>query len=293
LPFVIEAAEVRSIASSLKRGIEDTAREIRYRFLLRAAREQRCAVVAVGHSMSDQAETLLMKLARGSGLRGLGAMRPVVPLDQHWGSLELQNPGVPQAATESDNSEISLVRPLLCLTRPEIEKYCRDRGLEFRTDRTNLSRDYARNRVRHDILPLLGSLNPQIIATLARTADILAADDEALETAARSALDSARLTSAVEGEKGGGKEKIRDESVAFRVEPFVHQPAAIRRRMLILAMTDARRANGLPEAHTEASQVAAAERLLEPGASGHRVDLSGGLELWREFDHLAFQVRIG
>ena len=174
---VVEAADVRAAAAEWKRGIEETARDIRYSFLARVARENQCDRIAVGHSLSDQAETVLMKLVRGSGLRGLAAMRPVSQLREHHS----------QNATDP----LLLIRPLLCLSRTEIEVYCRERDLAYRIDQSNLTRDYARNRVRHDVLPLLASMNPQIERTLSRTADIAAADNEALDASARMSLEFA------------------------------------------------------------------------------------------------------
>ena len=84
IPATISSIDVRAIAESAKRGIEEVARELRYEFLVNVARESGCDRIAVGHTMSDQAETVLMRLIRGTGLRGLAAMRPVgaVPPDQ-------------------------------------------------------------------------------------------------------------------------------------------------------------------------------------------------------------------
>src|SRR5205085_3142158 len=114
---------------------EETAREIRYEFLLRVARATAADRIATGHTMSDQAETFLMRLARGAGSRGLAAMRPVSAVLRH------------DAATRR-RSDASLIRPLLALTRDEVEAYCGERGLDYRIDATNEAGEFTRNRVR-------------------------------------------------------------------------------------------------------------------------------------------------
>jgi tRNA(Ile)-lysidine synthase len=79
-PFTISEADVRLAAETANRGIEEIARELRYNFLLGVARESDCDSIATGHTMSDQAKTFLMRVARGAGLRGLAAMRPISPV---------------------------------------------------------------------------------------------------------------------------------------------------------------------------------------------------------------------
>jgi tRNA(Ile)-lysidine synthetase-like protein len=138
LPATIEAIDVRQEARDAGRGIEEVAREMRYNFLLAVAQKEQADLIATGHTMSDQAETFLMRLARGSGARGLASIRPVIKAhsfrrDEGHVKVALSDPFHP-----------SLIRPLLAITREEVEEYCSARGLAFRTDASNASLDYAR-----------------------------------------------------------------------------------------------------------------------------------------------------
>lgn len=175
LPFVTASADVGTYASSNGLSTEEAARELRYRFLFSQARKAGAAAVAVGHTSDDQAETVLMHFLRGSGLAGLKGMPPSVVLPVF-------------------DEQIPLVRPLLYWSRAETEAYCQEHHLTPRTDPTNADTQYYRNRLRHELLPLLEGYNPQIRQTLARTAQTLQGDfvllngqvDTAWQTAVRS-----------------------------------------------------------------------------------------------------------
>jgi tRNA(Ile)-lysidine synthetase-like protein len=186
LPVTVGEADVGAAAKAAGRGIEEVARELRYDFLLRAACEAGCDRIATGHTMSDQAETFLMRLARGAGLRGLASMRPVGPAHDFFkdegGSMEDEQEGGADTIFHPSSSILHplLIRPLLCITREDVEEYCRERNLEFRTDATNLLGDYTRNRVRRDVLPALRAINPRVVESIARAAEIISSDEDAL-----------------------------------------------------------------------------------------------------------------
>ncbi len=286
LPVTIGSAEVRVEAAASKRGIEEAAREARYNFLCKAAVEHGCGHVATGHTMSDQAETFLMRLARGAGLRGLAAMRPVSPV-----------PGF--AAEHAESPTLSspsplLLRPLLCLTREEVEEYCRERGLEFRVDPSNLETHYTRNRVRLEVLPVLRKLNPRIIESLARAAELAAADQDALDQLACKMLDEASEASEEQQngreQSAGRQDKPADRSV-YRVAALLEQPGGLRGRMIMEAIARHRIQAGPRETSStqiDSSHVAGVEALLANDMSGKSVTLPDGLEAWREFDNLVF-----
>ena len=276
----IEAIDVRAEAERSRKGIEEVAREIRYDFLLRVARETGCERIATGHTMSDQAETFLMRLARGAGLRGLAAMRPVGPAHEFAGRVPVKDAEVypEQSAVVSSprppapDPRPLLIRPLLSITREEVEDYCRERRLEFRIDATNLSADYTRSRVRCDVLPALRSINPRVVESIARAAEVIRADEDALDHLAAKFLDEARLNQ--------GR-----ELAAYRVAALLDQPVGLRRRMIIGAIKRARARKG---EEITSTHIAAVERLLANRMSGKRIELPCGLAVWREFDRLVF-----
>ncbi len=150
LPLVVEHADVRAYADREGLPLEAAAREIRYRFLFRVAREVQAQAVAVAHTQDDQAETILLHLLRGSGLTGLQGMRPKTFL---W------------------DSTIPLVRPFLPVSRQDVLAYCRNHALPYREDPSNRDLHFTRNRIRHRLLPLLEQeFNPRIREALARLA---------------------------------------------------------------------------------------------------------------------------
>ena len=137
---------------------EAAARQWRYGVFAQVATELGCNHVVTGHTASDRAETLLFNLVRGSGLDGLSALT--------W-----------QRSLSPAQPAIALVRPLLNVTRNQTGTFCRDFHIPVWEDVTNRDRTYRRNRLRLDVLPLLRQhFNPQVDATLAQTAEILAAE---------------------------------------------------------------------------------------------------------------------
>src|SRR4029079_5491163 len=138
-----------------------------------------------------------------------------------------------------------LIRPLLRITREEVEEYCRDRHLDFRIDSTNLSRDYARNRMRHDALPALPSINPRAVEAIARAAEIIATDQDALDYLASKSLDRARIklsSNEAISNAALNNEALDKERETCSVEALLKQPIGLRRRMIIEAINRARAA---------------------------------------------------
>ena len=153
---------------------EADAREARYRWLASAARQAGASACVTGHTLDDQAETVLLRLTRGSGLAGAAGMA----LDAPW-------PVVCEAAG-GDEAPLRLLRPLLGVTSAQVVDYLdalglAGAGLAPRHDSSNDEIAYSRNRVRHRVMPELRSLNPQAAAALARFAGHARRDDEALE----------------------------------------------------------------------------------------------------------------
>jgi tRNA(Ile)-lysidine synthase len=153
MEFICE--KVSDVEISTRRGnLENWARNRRYDFLHRCAAKCRAERIGLGHTRSDQAETLLMRLIRGSGTAGLSAMPP---------------------------KRGKLIRPLMYLQRPEIQGYLNTRVISWREDASNQNTALLRNRLRHELIPYLKeAYNPKIVRTLSKCAQILGEDAEAL-----------------------------------------------------------------------------------------------------------------
>ncbi len=153
-------------------SFEQAARDVRYEFLARVARRVGARLVAVGHTADDLAETVLLHVARGSGLHGLRGMSELDP----W--------PYPTSRTghRSLDADLQVWRPLIELTRRHTISYCRNYGIDYRDDSTNYMRDFARNRVRLDIMPALKEqLNPRIADALGRISRTAAAQVDYME----------------------------------------------------------------------------------------------------------------
>ena len=174
LPYTIEARDVAAFARRQKLSIEEAARQVRYGFLLEVALTQHSDIIAVAHNADDQAESVLMHFLRGSGLSGLRGMQPKMLI----ADLRML---IPHSAISIQQSKTYLVRPLLDTPRSAIDEYCRQHDLQPRLDSTNADTTYFRNRLRHELLPLLETYNPQIRSILCRTADVIAAEHEILQ----------------------------------------------------------------------------------------------------------------
>lgn len=158
LPYTLGHADVPRLSVIWGIGIEAAARRARYEFLARVASEQGGCCVAVGHHALDQAETILMNIVRGSGARGLRGMRVVSDMPHHAG--------------------IRLVRPLLHVAKHEVEAYCREYKLPFHVDESNADTRLRRNFLRHEVIPKLTRLNPDLLAAFERLAEAASVDED-------------------------------------------------------------------------------------------------------------------
>ncbi|MEA4965519.1 MAG: tRNA lysidine(34) synthetase TilS [Oscillospiraceae bacterium] len=149
VPLVVGRGDVAAYAAERKLSVETAARELRYRFLLGCGGR-----IATGHTADDNAETVLLNLTRGAGIRGLAGIPP---------------------------KRDRLVRPLLCVTRTEILSFLTAEQLSWREDGSNESDEYRRNRLRHHVLPLLRQENPALSETLLTQSLLLRAEDDYLE----------------------------------------------------------------------------------------------------------------
>ena len=157
IPFTLGSGDVAAAARVSGRGIEETARDLRYAFLEDVAKRIGASRIATAHQAEDNLETLLLNLIRGTGLRGLGGIPPV---------------------------RGAIVRPLLTTTREEIEAYLTAEEVPFVEDSSNGESVYRRNRLRHEVLPVLRELNPRLTESATATIRSLREDEAYLEARA-------------------------------------------------------------------------------------------------------------
>lgn len=148
LPITTRRVDVRGFARANKLSIETAARQLRIKSLLDIAGHNNCGCIATGHQKNDNAETVLQRLARGTGFRGLAGIWPKRIFEDKI------KPVSPQDASQQRRVE-RFIRPLLCVTRDEVLQYLERQNLKWRTDHTNVDCTYRRNYIRHRLLPVL------------------------------------------------------------------------------------------------------------------------------------------
>jgi tRNA(Ile)-lysidine synthase len=245
VPFRIGRGDVRAHATRLGLSIEEAGRNLRYGFLFEAAREHAAQAVAVGHTADDQVETVLMHFLRGAGLSGLTGMSYRTCLQQF-------------------DATIPLVRPLLDTWRTQTEAFCVAEGLAPILDLSNESLDYARNRLRHRLIPAMEDYNAGFRGAVWRTAKTLGRDHELLAQL----IDAAWNDCAVRL----GETAIALDAARLRTfSPGLRQNV-LRRAVQVLD----------PQQELDFAALARASDFVDglPGAA--QIDLKGGLRLYRD-----------
>jgi tRNA(Ile)-lysidine synthase len=199
--FISESADVQRQASLSGQNLEECARQLRYAFLRRTARSLGAGKIAVGHTLNDQAETVLLRLLRGSGMQGLAAIHPV--LDRQ------------------------VIRPLIECSRAAIIGYLQQKQIGYREDSTNRDLHHLRNLARHKLLPFLEqNFNPAIVETLAREAEL-----------AREVLHYLEMQS---GQAYEDMRRPHPDAVELPVGALLEFPRAILRNVIRLALRESR-----------------------------------------------------
>jgi len=248
VPLVCERVDLRH-ADGLPKGLslQARAREARYAALRRAAVALGAGKIALGHTADDQAETLLMWMLRGSGAAGLAGIRPL--------------------------REGLYVRPLLGVSRAGVLAYLKAKGLAFRTDSSNAKPLYLRNRVRHELLPLLKQFNPALVDALTRQAAILRDEDLCLEQWALEWINR-------HVQRGGGR------TMTVPRTELLGLPIALQRRVV---REVARQVTGSDHGPTFGAAEAVLEKVVQ-GRSGSSLALRGA-KVSREYDAIIYSSR--
>lgn len=232
-------------------SLEDHARRIRYAAFQEVAARQRATHLALAHTADDQAETVLMRLLRGSGLAGAAGIPVTRPL-----------------------GEVTIIRPLLRVWRQEILAYLREHRLSSRQDATNADRRFVRNRIRHELIPLLErEYNPQIKVLLTQFAQLCQADAAFLSELARRSWK--RLV------------KPHNGALAIRCEGLIGQPKALQRQLIRLAIQSLQG----DLAGFEFRHWLQIERLVTDRPAGTILDLPGQVRLERTREHVLVGLR--
>jgi tRNA(Ile)-lysidine synthase len=240
----IVRADVPAYAKANKLSLEEAARVVRYQLLEQASRACSAAKIATGHTADDQAETVLLNILRGAGPAGLAGIPPV---------------------------RDGIIRPLLEVTRADVEEYCRAENVAYRVDASNRDLRFTRNRIRHEVMPALKQVQPNAVAALCRLAEIMR--EENAWTGAMGADVLARI--ATESEIG----------IGIPLSELQTLPRALVRRVLREAVAqvkgDAR--------DLELERVDALAALAESGRTGAIVELPGGWRAERTYDQIVIE----
>ncbi len=287
VPFYLEEIDVPGMTRELSIGEEEAGRLARYDLFYKKMDEIGAGKLAVAHNMNDQAETFIMNLARGSGLRGLSGIRAV---------------------------RDKIIRPLLMTSREDIEAYLQDQNILFKTDATNLEDDHTRNRIRHHILPYMTrDINSETLSHISRAAAELSYAQEYIESQAAKWLEdngfgmdkdersdktielnkataytTTELNATIEHSKdlelnkNAGNDEGMHSSYRLSLQGYRSQPYIIR-KYIIMKLLDlvTMHRKDITQAHIEA-----ADRLCMDKAGSKKLNLPYGIRLIRSYDEL-------
>lgn len=269
LRFTCDGADVRQFARDKNISIEMAARELRHDFLARTAGNLGSNTVALAHHASDQLELFFLRLFRGAGgdgLAGMGWCRP-----SHC------------------DSSVRLIRPLLSVSRKELESYARTEGIEYRDDATNADLDCLRNRIRHELLPLLRSnYQPGLEKTINRVMELVGADSDFVHQTARSAIGKSTEPQFETLHVAVQRCLIRSELLKFGIDPEFDlienlRVKAIEWVMIRPDLTLRREADGTLVRRSSEDEAAfiTDETRVDLGASFGKIEYAGAEIEWR------------
>ncbi len=251
LPYTIGRGDVKGLAKDLKISIQEAARILRYDFLEDVRKETGCGLIATAHTADDQAEEVLARLIRGSGLQGLA--------------------GIPWRRGDT------VIRPMLCVYKRDIRAFLSRHSLSHVEDSSNLKRKYLRNRIRLDLIPYLKeNFNPALTEGLNRTAELLSDDLAVLETMAAEAF-STCLSVPAHGEPA--------KSLVLSTDELLKYPPAIRRRVYRLTLLRL----GLLDGRITSVHLRGIDALLQAERPSAAIDLPHDVRVQRNYHSLVIR----
>ncbi|MFC1624320.1 tRNA lysidine(34) synthetase TilS [Candidatus Omnitrophota bacterium] len=250
LEVIYEEKDVSRIAKEKGKSFEEAARFARYDFFKRTARIKKIQKIAVGHTKDDQAETVLMRMFRGCGSKGLGGMDPVKYMEG-----------------------IIIIRPLIEILRCEIDSFIREHDLQSRHDSSNDLLMFTRNSIRHEVIPYLeNKFNPRLKEVLSNMAENLRMENEFLEKFSKRKFKSV-------------SKRPKSNEIVLDINKFRKQPEAIRKRILRSALEDLKgNLRRLTYQHWKEM-----EELIEKRPGNSIVDLPGGINIIKNKKKLIIQ----
>jgi len=253
VPCTIESADVAGRARAEKVSVEQAGREYRFELFERICLKAGMKVVALAHHADDNAETILHRIIRGAGLRGLAGIRPRRPL--------------------REGGDIDVIRPLLTFRRAEIEAYLAERGIAFRQDASNASLSHTRNRIRHELLPLLRErFNPQTEEALLRLAEQARGLNAYLAETGERMLDSLVV-------------EHNDRQLILHCPPLLRKPRVIQTQLIRSAILRM----GCPEGELTYGHLNAVADLAAGREGSKSLDLPAGMRVIRRYSRLVFE----
>lgn len=249
IPFFL-----KTMAPGECKPAEEAARIRRYELIESVADECGYDRIALAHNANDKAETMLFNLFRGSGISGLASIRP-----------------------QRDR----FIRPVMCLTRAEIEDYLSRNEINFHTDATNNEDIYSRNRIRHNILPEAVNINANAISHMNRTADLLGGIRDYILDEANKAYERILIP---EGTSGGAQDEDGEDLICLSIEELNKTPDALRPEIIRIAITD--RTPHLKDITSE--HIETVLELVSQN-NGNSIDLPYGIRVFREYDRLCIE----
>jgi tRNA(Ile)-lysidine synthase len=254
LPSTIESRAIASMAEEESAGIEEIGRRERYAFLERVCLQTDSKIAAVGHHADDNAETILQRVLRGTGLRGLA--------------------GIPRSRPASPNSSVRIIRPLLRMTRKALKTYLANEGIAYREDRTNASNEPMRNRIRNAILPELeNQVNPQVRDALTRLGEQAQWLEEYLRETVQRTFETLIISRT-------------DQELTLNADALARKSRIVQTELVRLAY----RSFGLGEQNLSFSHLISALDLVADTGSGRQTQLPGGMTITKRYHQLAFSL---
>jgi len=300
VPLRVFRVDTAARQTAEREGLEEAARELRYEALRGLMSSGEVEVVATAHTLDDQAETVVMKMLRGAWTEGLGGISPVIESGGAKGEKQILRFAKDDNSLGGKNDDSyaykgRIVRPLLGVRRGEVEAFLRDREQGWREDASNEDVSLTRNRVRHELMPVLRGFNPGVDALLARTAEIAREEEAFWQAEVARVLPQVLLPG--KPVRGGGRAvstAVGEASNAVEIARLAAMPAALRRRV-VRAVAGALYGEGEVGSGLSSEETAKVLALAGfggyarvTGRIGSRLELHGGLRVERSARELQF-----